>query len=57
MGLWYAAVENDPLTNIRYQVRSTSRLLAEGTTDSNGCTQRMTTDSAEKIRLSVATDF
>jgi len=51
------AETRQPLRNVRYQIFSTSRLLAEGTTDTNGCTQRINTDNAEKIRLLVAADL
>ena len=42
------------LAGVRYRVRDGSNIVASGVTDANGKTQRVTTDSSQRLRLDVA---
>lgn len=41
----------EPFRNTRYRIRGSAGVLAEGMTDNQGRTQRITTDRAESLRL------
>ncbi|WP_329959713.1 hypothetical protein [Paraburkholderia translucens] len=42
------------LVGVRYRVRVGSRVLAKGVTDSQGCTQRISTSDPKQISIDVA---
>ncbi|TKC80208.1 hypothetical protein FAZ69_29610 [Trinickia terrae] len=44
-----------PIIGVRYRVCTGSKIIATGTTDSRGRTQRIDTDDATRIRIDIAT--